>query len=64
MENTLLKKLIREFKSEISNKSKEIDPNNLQDWYSITLGWAIAKGLSIKESHEFSNYIRYNTNLG
>ena len=57
-------KLTQLFKSEVSALSKEIDPNSSQDWYSLTIGWAIAKGLSPDDSHDFANHIRYHTSLG
>jgi hypothetical protein len=56
--------LIEEFKKQVSEHSSEIDPNDEEDWKSLTLGWAVAKGLNYEEAREFSLYIRYNTNLG
>jgi hypothetical protein len=58
-----LEKFLEPFKQEVSNRAKSIDPENTQDWYSITLGWAIAKGMSTKDAHEFSVFVRYSTNL-
>lgn len=52
------------FKSEVHDKASEIDEDSSQDWFSLTLGWAIAKGLSPEHSHYFARYIRYYTNLG
>jgi len=52
------------FKLGVSDKSKEIDPSNEEDWYSLTIGWAIGRGLDINEAKEFAVYIRYKTNLG
>jgi len=54
----------RLFKEEVSEKSKEIDPCNEQDWFSLTLGWAIGRGLDIDAAKEFAIYIRYKTDLG
>jgi hypothetical protein len=51
------------FKKELSDKSFEVDPSDEQDWYSLTLGWAIAKGLSPKDAHKFSTHLRYHTEL-
>lgn len=48
------------FKSEIINRANEIDPSSEQDWFSLSLGWAIGKGYSPKEAWEFSIYARYN----
>jgi len=52
------------FRVTIHDRSAEIDPDNEQDWYSLTLGWALAKGLSIEQSHKFATHIRYHTDLG
>lgn len=52
------------FKSEVTDKASEIDPSSEQDWFSLTLGWALAKGLSVDDAHDFALHIRYNTELG
>ena len=56
--------LIELFKTECHDRSSEIDTDNSQDWFSITLGWAIAKGLSPDDAYQFASYIRYKTDLG
>jgi hypothetical protein len=48
----------------VSSQAKEIDPEQNQDWFSLTLGWALAKGLTPAEAHTFSAHIRYHTDLG
>ena len=50
--------------TDVYYKAKEIDPSNEQDWYSMSLGFFIGKGLSIKDAHELSTYIRYHTKWG
>jgi hypothetical protein len=52
-----------EFKNEVSDRASEIDPDDSQDWYSLTLGWALGKGASPDEAHEFARLIRYRTDL-
>ena len=52
------------FKKEITDNLDKIDPEQTHDWYSLTLGWALAKGLSPEKALDFATYIRYNTNLG
>ena len=52
------------FKKEVNDRAKDVDPGNDQDWFSLTLGWAIGKGLSPDEAHDFARYIRYETPLG
>jgi len=57
-------RLKNEFKIECSDRSEEVDPESEEDWHSLTLGWAIAKGLSPDDASTFANFIRYHTNLG
>ena len=52
------------FVNAIHDRAIEIDPTNEQDWYSLTLGWAIGKGLTPDEAHDFARYIRYKTDWG
>jgi hypothetical protein len=57
------KELTKLFKAEISDRSKSIDPENELDWYSLTIGWAIAHGELPSEAEMFSIYVRYHTDL-
>jgi hypothetical protein len=59
-----MKTLIESFKTEIGDRVNEVDPAREQDWYSLALGWGIAKGLTPDAAHDFARYIRYNTKLG
>jgi len=52
------------FKKEVNNKHKKVDPQDEHDWYSLTVGWAIGKGIKPDKAHEFADYIRYSTDLG
>ena len=54
----------QQFKKEVSDKAKEIDPSNDEDWYSLTLGWAMAKGFSPDNAHTLTRHIRYKTKFG
>ena len=56
--------LVSQFKTEVNDRAEEIDESGKQDGYSLTLGWAIAKGLTPDEAHEFARHIRYHTELG
>ena len=53
-----------DFKTEVHDKQDDIDPGSDYYWYEITLGWAIAKGLTPNDAHAFANHIRYYTELG
>ena len=46
---------------EIDRDSAKIDPKNSLDWYSLIIGWALAKGLTPDDAHELSIYVRYHT---
>lgn len=52
------------FKTECSDRSDEIDKDQELHWLALTVGWAIAKGISIPDAHDFASYIRHSTNLG
>lgn len=56
--------LIALFKTEVHDRAGEIDPDSRRDWFSLTLGWAIAKGLSPDDALLFALRIRYKTDLG
>lgn len=64
MDKVIRETLKERFKREVHDKASEIDPNNEQDWFSLTLGWAIATGQPPEEAHEFARFIRYKTELG
>ena len=58
------KKWVALFKTECHDRAEEIDSSNEQDWFSLTLGWAIAKGIPPDDAHSLATYIRYSTDLG
>lgn len=51
------------FKQEVDKRSASIDPDNEYCWLSLTVGWAIAKGMKPNDAHEFASYVRYNTDM-
>ena len=55
--------LDRDF-AEVSSRSNQIDPNNELCWLSLTVGWAIAKGLNTVQAIDYAHHIRYETDLG
>ena len=52
-------KLYTIFRAEIVTVAREVDPGEELDWFALTVGWAIAKGLTPSEAHDFSIYARY-----
>lgn len=42
-----------------TDEDKKIDAAESQDWFSLSLGYFLAKGLSVDEAHELSSYVRY-----
>ncbi len=51
------------FKIEVHDRAAAIDPDNEYDWYSLTLGWAVAKGFTPDAAIAFATYVRYHTEL-
>ena len=56
--------LVDQFKVEVSDIAKQVDPEEEEDWHSLTLGWAIAKGLTPRVARTFATTVRYHTDLG
>lgn len=57
-----LDNLLQEYRDTVSSKAEEIDPSNEQDWYSMCLGWGLAKGLSVEQAHSFALHVSYDLN--
>lgn len=55
--------MLEQFKKEVSDHATEVDPESEEDWHSLTIGWAIAKGLSPRNARTFAGHVRYNTDL-
>ena len=53
---------VKQFKEDIWDRCDSIDPDSEYNWKSLTLGWALAKGMTPETAAEFARYIRYNTN--
>jgi hypothetical protein len=51
------------FRREVTENADKIDPYDDNDWHSLVLGWAIAKGMSPEEARKFANYVSYETDL-
>lgn len=49
----------QKFKDEICSRAEEIDPDKELDWYAMSIGWALANGLSIDDAAEFASKVRY-----
>ena len=64
MTKTRRQQLGSAFRTSYHNRSGEIDPGQKEDWYSLTLGRALGKGLPPVEAIEFARYIRYQTDMG
>lgn len=47
------------FKTEISDHSHKVDPEDLCDWNDLAFGFALGKGLSIEKALAVTSYIRY-----
>lgn len=59
--------LVTIYQVEVHKEHDKIDRGGMsgcEDWYSLSVGWALGKGLTSEEAHEFAYYIRYNTEMG
>ncbi len=59
-----LKRREQEFAVEVQAWDNDIDPDNAEDWYSMTVGWALAKGDKPSDAHHVARHIRYKSGLG
>jgi hypothetical protein len=60
--------LLEEFREDVNAYSEVIDPGAEYDWHDLTLGWALAKGLSPNRDQPtgaaaFARYVRYHTDM-
>lgn len=55
--------LLYEFLNEVSNNAEDIDPDQELDWESLTVGWAVAKGIPTEEARSFAIRVRYRSSL-
>lgn len=46
--------VLRTYGAEILDQADEVDPSNEEDWRSMAIGWAIAKGMSPTDAREFA----------
>jgi hypothetical protein len=51
------------FKKEVTKRARAIDPSDEHQWHSLTVGWAIAKGMTPADAYYFATFIRYHTDL-
>lgn len=55
-------RLVLVFKKQVCDRDDDIDPNDDQDWYSLSIGWALAKGLEPQDAYQFAEWMRYEKN--
>ena len=53
------KQLHSQWVKEVCKKPKSVDKDNQEDWHSLCLGWAIGKGLTIKDAKDFASKADY-----
>jgi hypothetical protein len=70
--STIDNSLIDAFKREVSDvvdsyederNGKAVDLLDEADFHSLTIGWAMARGLNPSDAFDFANHIRYHTDL-
>lgn len=66
MTPSLRTELTEQFKAEVHDQiTVDVEDAFMdEDFKSLTVGWALAKGLSCEDALEFGSYIRYETDLG
>lgn len=52
--------LLDQYKTEIWDRQREIDPDDACDWSSMAYGWAIAKGQDPEAAWNFAYYVTSN----
>ena len=58
MEDSLVideKTLLSQFKLEVFDKAKIIDPEDEEDWFSMAFGYFLANGIEIPRAYELAN---------
>lgn len=55
--------LVEQFRAEVTERAEEVDPGGDYDWHDLTLGWALAKGLTPDASVKFAQYVTGYTDL-
>lgn len=51
--------LIHSFKTEICDRAKEIDPSEELDWYALSYGYFLAKGVPLDDVSWLAIHVRY-----
>jgi hypothetical protein len=54
----------RAFRSDVYRRAAEVDPSSELDWYALQVGFALGRGLSAADAHEFARVMRYQLNDG
>lgn len=47
------------FMNEIYTMGADIDATDDLDWFSLTVGWALALGVKPEEAYEVASHVRY-----
>lgn len=51
--------LALEFKKEVCDRSKIVDPEEERDWYDLSFGYFLSKGLSVEDATTLACVVRY-----
>lgn len=47
------------FRTEVCARSVEIDPSEERDWYELSIGWFLGRGLAFEAAEEMALFVRY-----
>lgn len=57
--NTRQREAVKRFRKEVCEVCGKVDPGDQYDWFSLSLGFFLALGLSLDVSHRLSLWCRY-----
>lgn len=53
------KELLEQFRLEVCLNSKAVDPDEERYWYDLSIGWFLAKGMTINQATDLALEARY-----
>ena len=51
----------KDYKRLVCDQSDEVDSGNERDWFSLSLGFFMGRGLTLDEAHDLSLWVAYET---
>jgi hypothetical protein len=51
--------LLVSFVRDVYQRAEEVDPGDMQDWFSLSLGYFLGKGANVEVAYELAMDVRY-----